>query len=62
MAHKTVFSRGRVEFKVTADLAERATRAATKRGLCLSAFLRLILSDYLERTEAEARKPRGGSK
>jgi hypothetical protein len=62
MAHKTVFTRGRIEVKTTADLAKRLTQQAMRRGLCLSAFIRMVLSEYLERTEAEARRPRGGGK
>jgi hypothetical protein len=60
MAHKTKFDRGRVEIKVTADLAERATREAARLGLCLSAFVRLVLCQHLDRAEAEARKLKGG--
>jgi hypothetical protein len=61
MAHKVVFTRGRIEFKVPPGLAERATREAVRLGLSLSAFIRLILTQHLERAEAEARRS-GGAK
>jgi hypothetical protein len=60
MAHKVVFTRGRIEFKAPPALAERATREGARRGLSLSSFLRMIVSEYLERAEAGARRPEGG--
>jgi hypothetical protein len=50
---KESFERGRVEFKASPAWIERATREAERRGLNLSAWIRMVISDYLEQLDAE---------
>ena len=60
---KESFERGRVEFKAPPDWVERATREGERLGLNLSAFIRMVVSQYMERVEADrAAAKRGGAK
>ena len=52
---KESFDRGRVEFKCEPELAERATIEGARQGLNLSAFIRMVLINYLDQKEAERR-------
>ena len=54
---KENFDRGRVEFKATPEWTERATRAGERLGLSLSAFIRMVVTQYLDRMEAEQPQP-----
>jgi hypothetical protein len=54
---KESFERGRVEFKASPSWIERATREAERRGLNLSAWIRMVVSDHLEKLEADRPLP-----
>jgi hypothetical protein len=55
---KENFERERVEFKASPEWIERAVRAGEHIGLNLSAFIRMVVSQYLDRMEAEQSVPR----
>jgi hypothetical protein len=50
---KESFGRGRIEFKAPPSWIERATREGERLGLNLSSFIRLVITQYLDRVEAE---------
>jgi hypothetical protein len=56
---KERFDKGRVEFKATAEWVERANDEAVRLGLNLSAFIRMVVTQYLDKAEAERRKQAG---
>jgi hypothetical protein len=57
---KESFDRGRVEFKAPPEWIERATREGERLGLNLSAFVRMVVTIYMDKAEAERdEQPRG---
>jgi hypothetical protein len=59
---KESFSRGRVEFKAPPGWIERATREGERLGLNLSSFIRMVVTQYMERVETERAAQRKGGK
>jgi hypothetical protein len=58
---KENFDRGRVEFKASPEWIERVTREGERLGLNLSAFIRMVVTQAVERAETErAGRPKGG--
>ena len=58
---KENFDRGRVEFKADPEWIERVTREAERLGLNLSAFIRMVVTQYMDKIGAE-RPPRRRAK
>jgi predicted DNA-binding ribbon-helix-helix protein len=50
---KENFDRARVEFKAEPEWIERVTREGERLGLNLSAFIRMVVTQYVDRVEAE---------
>jgi hypothetical protein len=50
---KTSFERGRIEFKAPPEWVERATLEGERLGLNLSAFIRMAVTQWMDRTLAE---------
>jgi hypothetical protein len=57
---KENFRRGRAEFNAEPALLERATAEGARLGLNLSAFIRMVLVQYLDRADAEREARRQG--
>jgi len=56
---KENFDRPRVEFKADPEWIQRATREGERLGLNLSAFIRMVVTQYMDRAEAErGQRPR----
>lgn len=53
---KENFDRGRVEFKAPAEWIEKVTREGERLGLNLSAFIRMIVSQYMDELERKREK------
>lgn len=50
---KENFDRGRVEFKAPPDWIERATKHGERLGLSLSSFMRMVVTQYMDKADAE---------
>jgi hypothetical protein len=50
---KESFDRGRVEFKAPPEWVERATREGERLGLNLSAFIRMAVTQWMDKAAAE---------
>jgi hypothetical protein len=50
---KENFERGRVEFKADPEWIERVNAEAERIGLNLSSFIRMVMTQYMDKVEAE---------
>ena len=59
---KENFDRARVEFKANPEWIERATREGERLGLNLSAFIRMVVTQYLDGVEKDRPAKKSGKK
>ncbi len=59
---KENFERGRVEFKADPEWIRHVHHEAERLGLNLSSFIRMVVTQYMDRLEAERPTPRGKGK
>ncbi len=59
---KSSFDRGRIEFKAPPEWIERATHEGERLGLNLSAFIRMAVTQWMDRVEAERAAQKRGAR